>query len=111
MDPKKKSAFTERFSKLFNKAFKSKSVWDDKDEFLDVVYWIRQILGIILGLVWGILGFKGIFAILSFCLLNVLFVYVYCISFQQIDEDEYGGMSDLIKEGFMTSFSSFLVSY
>ncbi|CAF0847014.1 unnamed protein product [Brachionus calyciflorus] len=112
MDNKKKSnspSFAKRFSQLSSKALKSKSVWEDKDEFLDVVYWMRQFMGIIFGLIWGVLGFKGMFAIISYCLVNALFVYVYSVSFQQIDEDEYGGVSDIIKEGFMTSFSSFLV--
>jgi hypothetical protein len=27
-----------------------------------------------------------------------------------VDEEEYGGMSEILKEGLMTSFSSFLVS-
>lgn len=65
MDSKKKPAFSERFSKLMSKAVKSKSLWEDKDEFLDAVYWLRQFLGIFMGLLWGILAFKGMFAILS----------------------------------------------
>lgn len=30
-----------------------------QDEFLDVIYWVRQILGVILGVVWGIIPLKG----------------------------------------------------
>ena len=30
--------------------------------------------------------------------------------FQKVDEEEYGGISEILKEGLMTSFSSFLVS-
>lgn len=30
-----------------------------QDEFLDVIYWARQILGVILGVVWGIIPLKG----------------------------------------------------
>ena len=30
-----------------------------KDEFLDVIYWARQILAIILGCVWGIFSIQG----------------------------------------------------
>jgi len=36
-------------------------------------------------------------------------VYIYCTSFQSIDEEEYGGVWELTKEGFMTSFAGFLV--
>ena len=41
--------------------------------------------------------------------MNVAIVYIYSNSFQKVDEEEYGGMSEILKEGLMTSFSSFLV--
>ncbi len=31
-----------------------------QDEFLDVVYWLRQILGVVIGLIWGLIPLKGI---------------------------------------------------
>lgn len=34
-----------------------------QDEFLDVIYWARQILAIILGAIWGILAIKGFFGL------------------------------------------------
>lgn len=45
-----------------------------------------------------------------FCLLNVLSLYTYTTAFQKVDDEEFGGTWELIKEGFMTSFASFLVS-
>lgn len=30
-----------------------------QDEFLDVIYWSRQVFGIILGIIWGIVPLKG----------------------------------------------------
>ena len=38
-------------------------------------------------------------------------MYFYASSFQGIDEEEYGGMWELTKEGFVTSFAGFLVSF
>lgn len=98
---------------IWKKALKSEAHWnsDDKDEFLDVVYWLRQLVGIILGIVWGILPLKGFVGILLFCSLNAAILYVYITSFQKIDEEEYGGTWELTKEGFMTSFASFLVAW
>ncbi|KAJ8303311.1 hypothetical protein KUTeg_019707, partial [Tegillarca granosa] len=58
---------------------------------MDVIYWMRQIIGVVLGLVWGIIPLKG-----------------FLLSFQKIDEEEYGGAQEILKEGLMTSFSSFL---
>lgn len=50
---------------------------------------------------------------LSFCsrfiLVNAGITYLYFNSFQQIDEEEFGGAWELTKEGFMTSFAGFLV--
>lgn len=38
-------------------------------------------------------------------------VYIYSLSFQSIDEEAYGGAWELMKEGFMTSFAGFLVTW
>ncbi|XP_059905368.1 uncharacterized protein RAB5IF [Gadus macrocephalus] len=93
----------------WGKAFNSHAVWEEKDEFLDVIYWIRQIIAIILGVVWGVAPLKGFLGIAIFCIINAGVLYVYFSSFQQIDEEEYGGTWELTKEGFMTSFALFLV--
>ncbi|XP_042657124.1 respirasome Complex Assembly Factor 1 isoform X2 [Tyto alba] len=79
------------------------------DEFLDVIYWFRQIIAVILGIIWGVVPLKGFVGIAVFCLINAGVLYLYFSSFQQIDEEEYGGTWELTKEGFMTSFALFLV--
>ncbi|XP_030068846.1 GEL complex subunit OPTI isoform X3 [Microcaecilia unicolor] len=93
----------------WSKALRGDSVWEDKDEFLDVIYWFRQIIAIVLGVIWGIVPLKGFVGIAIFCLINAGVLYLYFSSFQQIDEEEYGGTWELTKEGFMTSFALFLV--
>ena len=37
-------------------------------------------------------------------------VYVYHAFFHGVDEEEFGGVWELVKEGMMTSFALFLVS-
>uniref|UniRef100_A0A8C5RKE2 RAB5 interacting factor n=1 Tax=Laticauda laticaudata TaxID=8630 RepID=A0A8C5RKE2_LATLA len=86
-------------------------VFSLQDEFLDVIYWFRQIIAVILGVIWGIVPLKGFVGIAIFCLINAGVLYLYFSSFQQIDEEEYGGTWELTKEGFMTSFALFLVIY
>lgn len=39
----------------FRKAFKP-AVWEDREEFLDLIYWGRQIISIVIGFLWGYLG-------------------------------------------------------
>ncbi|XP_055687516.1 GEL complex subunit OPTI [Lutzomyia longipalpis] len=95
---------------VWAKAF-TKSEWADKDEFLDVVYWARQILGILIGIAWGIVPLKGFIALFLFAAINCGIVYLYCINFQGVDEEAYGGVWELLKEGFMTSFACFLVTW
>lgn len=52
-----------------------------------------------------------IFYLFRFALVNAGLIYVYFSSFQSIDEEEYGGAWELTKEGFMTSFAGFLVTW
>lgn len=110
-----------------------------------MIYWLRQIIAVILGVIWGVAPLKGFLGIamwvlcavfqnptffhlnitvwikknkkcsfhaclFSFCAINAGLLYLYFSSFQQIDEEEYGGTWELTKEGFMTSFALFLVS-
>lgn len=46
-----------------------------------------------------------------FAAINCGLVYLYSINFQKIDEEAYGGAWELMKEGFMTSFAGFLVTW
>ncbi|KOB71830.1 Uncharacterized protein OBRU01_13182 [Operophtera brumata] len=93
---------------VWKRALIANAEWPDKDELLDVIYWIRQVLGIILGLGWGILPLRGFVGVLLFVLVNAAVIYFYVMNFQSIDEEEYGGMWEITKEGFMTSFAGFL---
>ncbi|PAA61642.1 hypothetical protein BOX15_Mlig012688g7, partial [Macrostomum lignano] len=96
-------------SETFARSLRPKADWSSKDELLDVVYWQRQLLSAVLGLVWGLLPLKGIVGLGLFFLINCAAVYAYTCLFQGVDEEEYGGMGEILKEGLMTSFASFLV--
>jgi len=98
-------------SSVWTRAITANSEWPDKEEFLDVIYWARQALGIILGIVWGIIPLKGFLGLALFVLINAAVIYFYFSSFQNVDEEEYGGPWELTKEGFITSFAGFLVTW
>lgn len=95
----------------WKRALVANAEWPDKEEFLDVIYWMRQAIGIILGLFWGLLPLKGFLGLLLFVFVNAAVIYIYVNNFQSIDEEEYGGMWEITKEGFMTSFAGFLVTW
>ena len=47
--------------------------------------------------------------ICRFLLLNAGSVYLYSVAYQKVDEEEFGGTWEILKEGFMTSYTLFLV--
>lgn len=96
---------------VLSKALTAGSEWSDKDEFLDVVYWLRQIIGLLVGITWGIFPIKGLIGIILFFAVNMAVIYVYFSMFQKVDEEEYGGISEIFKEGLMTSFATFVVAW
>lgn len=52
--------------------------------------------------------------ILLFCSrflgINCGIVYMYVAKYQMVDEDDYGGIQELLKEGLFTAFAVFMVS-
>lgn len=101
---------------------------------MDIIYWLRQIIGVFLGLIWGVIPLTGIFGLAlydilqcfveylneheklivmmfncRFFLCNAGIMYLYFSGYHKVDEEEFGGAWELTKEGFMTSFAGFLV--
>ncbi|KAH7642430.1 GEL complex subunit OPTI [Dermatophagoides farinae] len=91
----------------WKRMFTISSHWEDKDEFLDVIYWGRQLVSIIIGIVWGILGLTGAFGLLSYMATSSAVVYLYSINVNDDSEDALTA----VKEGFMTSLAAFLVTW
>lgn len=96
---------------IWQRACTANSVWPDKEELLDVIYWARQVIGLLLGLLWGLIPLNGFIGLALFVLLNAGIIYFYFSNFQNVDEEEYGGAWEICKEGFMTSFAGFLVTW
>lgn len=44
-----------------------------------------------------------------FGIISSLIVFIYATNIQNVDPEEYGGIVEIIKEGFMTAFATFLV--
>ena len=61
----------------------------NKDEIYDIIFWFRQIIGLIIGLVAGILGLTGFLVIVFFIIAVFGGSYFYLTKFLQIDEDEF----------------------
>lgn len=94
-----------------NKVFTYQADWSEKEEFLDVIYWSRQIIGLVLGVIWGLVPMQGFVGIFLFALLSAGLVYVWFTAVQGVDEAEYGGAWELTKEGFLSGAAGFLVTW
>ena len=91
---------------VFAKAITARSTWDDKDDllgvvvtmltviatrhFADAIYWLRQIVSLIIGILWACVPLKGFLAIALYVAVNSLIVHLYVTTFQKADEDELG---------------------
>ncbi len=85
--------------------------WPDKDELLDVVYWLRQFWSALIGLVWGLVPFHGVIAVLLYVAISTALGHVYVTSFQNVDDEALGGFWELAKEGFGSAFATFMVAW
>lgn len=45
-----------------------------------------------------------------FGVISSLLIFIYATNIQNVDPEEYGGIVEIIKEGFMTAFATFLVN-
>lgn len=91
------------------KVFSKDYPCDDKDEVLDAVYWTRQLIALLMGIIWGFLAIKGFMGILLFAVINSAAAYVIANSTNYDFEPDDNFLP--VKEGFMTTFATFLVSW
>ncbi|XP_072976738.1 uncharacterized protein [Typha angustifolia] len=94
----------------FAKLLDPEASWD-KDQLGDVLHWIRQVVGLICGLLWGAVPLVGAIWILVFVALSSGIIYGYYTYVLKIDEEEFGGHGALLQEGLFASFSLFLLSW
>ncbi|KAH8520354.1 hypothetical protein H0E87_001708 [Populus deltoides] len=81
----------------------------DKDQLGDVLHWIRQVVALVCGLLWGAIPLVGGIWIALFLLISSGIIYVYYGMILKIDEDDFGGHGTLLQEGLFASITLFLV--
>lgn len=50
---------TVSFGQLVKLGLTKNAEWPDEEIFLDWIYWSRQIVGLVLGLIWGLIPLTG----------------------------------------------------
>mmetsp|Transcript_60573 Transcript_60573/g.192285 ORF Transcript_60573/g.192285 Transcript_60573/m.192285 type:complete len:108 (+) Transcript_60573:238-561(+) len=83
---------------LLQKALAGGTKWE-KEDLLNVMYWIRHIISIACGIAWGVAGMEGMESFLLYQIICVVGVSSYYRSFLRIDEEDFGGHMVLIGEG------------
>ncbi|CAJ0582202.1 unnamed protein product, partial [Mesorhabditis spiculigera] len=99
------------WTQTLSKALTSGSDWSDKDEILDVLYWGRQVLALLIGIVFGVVPMHGIFALGGYVAISTVLAHQFVIKYQKLDEDYLGGFWEIAKEGFGAAFATFMVSW
>merc|ERR1712137_1481591 len=93
----------------WQKALQSNAEWS-KDELLDVVAAVKQVVAVLIGVVFGLIPLMGSTGIISFFVLNVAITFFYYTRFLNVDDEEFGRFP-LIQEGMFPSFALFLLSW
>ncbi|KAK1394192.1 Respirasome Complex Assembly Factor [Heracleum sosnowskyi] len=94
----------------FGKLFDSDASWD-MDQLGDVLHWIRQIVAILCGLIWGAIPLVGGIWIVIFLVLSSAIVYCYYAMLLKVDEEDFGGRGALLQEGLFASITLFLLTW
>ncbi|KAB2073786.1 hypothetical protein ES319_A07G108300v1 [Gossypium barbadense] len=117
----------------FAKLLDPEASWD-KDQLGDVLHWIRQVVALFNGLLWGaipVVGgiwtfierkvyvpipflckLKGLLALSScFLAISTGIIYGYYAMILKIDEEEFGGHAALLQEGLFASLTLFLLAW
>ncbi|CAN6442702.1 unnamed protein product [Victoria cruziana] len=92
----------------FAKLLDPEASWD-KDQLGDALHWIRQIVALICGLLWGAVPMVGAIWIIIFLLISSSIIYGYYALVLKIDEEEFGGHGALLQEGLFASLTLFLL--
>ncbi|XP_078444982.1 uncharacterized protein LOC144714159 [Wolffia australiana] len=92
----------------FAKLLDPDASWD-KDQLGDALHWIRQVIGLVCGLLWGAIPLVGGFWIVVFLALSSGIIYGYYAYILKVDEEEFGGHGALLQEGLFASFTLFLL--
>ncbi|XP_010262521.1 PREDICTED: uncharacterized protein C20orf24 homolog [Nelumbo nucifera] len=92
----------------FAKLLDPEASWD-KDQLGDVLHWIRQVVALVCGLLWGAVPFVGAIWIVVFLVLSSGIIYGYYSLILKVDEEDFGGHGTLLQEGLFASLTLFLL--
>eukprot|EP00455_Lapot_gusevi_P010964 TRINITY_DN1502_c0_g1_i2.p1 TRINITY_DN1502_c0_g1~~TRINITY_DN1502_c0_g1_i2.p1 ORF type:complete len:121 (+),score=26.39 TRINITY_DN1502_c0_g1_i2:70-432(+) len=104
-----KKSSSEEGGQKWKKALRRNIDWE-KNDLLEVIHWVRQLVALVCGFVWGVIPITGFVGLLGFAIASALGLYMYYTKYLGV-EDEVHGRFDLLSEGFLPSFALFMVTW
>lgn len=80
-----------------------------KEEISWVVYWVRQVISFLFGLLWGIIPIQGLMGVLLYLTSSFMALEAYT-RFLNVNENVFDKL-DVLKEGFAPAIGTFLVKF
>uniref|UniRef100_A0A6B2GBE2 Uncharacterized protein RAB5IF homolog (Trinotate prediction) n=1 Tax=Myxobolus squamalis TaxID=59785 RepID=A0A6B2GBE2_MYXSQ len=93
------------------KGFLPNSEWNDTEEFVESYYWIKELFAVLSGILFSCLGFTGIFAIISFIVINYLFQLIYVKDYHLVSRKLDESPQNIIGSTWFSNFATFLMTW
>ena len=81
-----------------------------KEQILDILFYLKEMLGVLLGVAVGVSGITGLPGIIAFALAISLLCYLYVFKYLGAEEEAVE-TKDVLKEHFMNGFFPFLLTW
>ena len=81
-----------------------------KEEVLDILFYAKELFGLVIGVVIALSGLMGLTALVAFVLAVSGISYLYVYKFLGVDEETVEP-KDVLKEHFMNGFFPFLLAW
>lgn len=95
---------------LLSRAFRSDATLEHA-EIIELSYWLRQVIGLFMGIVYGASRVTGQIGFTSFLCSALMIPPAFIKRIHPFDEDELGKVGSVSTEGLMPSFALFVLSW
>ncbi|KAJ2898742.1 hypothetical protein IWW38_001250 [Coemansia aciculifera] len=110
MSASKSAAAAKRKLSVWEKAFMRDEDWR-KDELREVVFWLIAGFSLVLGLFFGLAGFRGLPCFVSYFIGVAALPSVYWTSFLGVDDADFGGKMEVVGDSLGTGAAMFVLAW
>ncbi|PNW80055.1 hypothetical protein CHLRE_08g376000v5 [Chlamydomonas reinhardtii] len=99
----------EGFELFLERVKQGKDAMWNKEELLTAMHWQKQVTALIIGIVCGVLPLTGLNGFLTFAIAQGLCTVIFYRGVLRIDEEQHGGVAEVLVEGFPTFSAVFVL--